>query len=150
MSKIYDERLQVLLGERAKDSGRAAVRRDELETLIPEIITRMGSSALGDVRFADVTADHLISNADAKSILLVDASQDVTITLPADVSRGLSCMAVRTGPGEVIWKAQAGAAAKTFVPGHSRIAGRWGVASFLCLSRKLGNETIWLVKGDTR
>lgn len=147
-SQIYDERLQTLLGERGKDTGDAAVRKKDLEALVLEIIKSSGTLT-GAVSIVDVTGSRAITSSDIGCVLRVTSNADVTLSLPADLKEGFSTLAVRAGAGEVIFSAQGNSALRSFVPGHSRIAARWGIATLLCLSRPVNDKALWLLSGNT-
>ncbi len=145
---VLDQRLQTLLGERGSDTGERAVRVKEVDGLVAKAINGFGDGYFKLVTVTKITSDHTVSNGDAGCVLSVNSESDVTMSLPADAKTGTSVLFVRSGPGEVVFKAVSGADIKCFIAGHTRIGARWGIVSLLCLSND-GASTIWLMSGQT-
>ncbi len=147
-SDIYDERLKTLLGERPKNPGDAAVRRKDLDARLADLQATGG--LFGAVKIVDVGGSRSLTSDDVGCVLRVTTDDDVTLTLPGDMKEGASILVVRAGGGEVVFSPRSGAAeVRSFVPGHSRIAARWGVATLLCIARPANQSALWLLSGNT-
>jgi hypothetical protein len=149
-SGIYDERLAILLGERPKNPGDAAVRKKDLDKAVQDALGGAGGGLLGAVKIVDVAASRALTSADVGCVLCVTSDDDVTLTLPGDFKRASSILVVRAGAGDVMFAPlDSSATLRSFVPGHSRIAARWGIATLFVLLRPVNGPALWLMSGNT-
>lgn len=91
----------------------------------------------------NVSTSYTLSDDDSGKLLILDHSSDITVTAPTGLSVGFNCSFLQAGEGVINFTGDSGATINNRLS-HSKTAGQYGMATFICYKSKT-----FILSGDT-
>lgn len=91
----------------------------------------------------DTSTSYTLSDDDSGKLLILDHSSNITVTAPTGLSVGFNCSFLQVGEGVINFTGASGSTINNRLS-HSKIAGQYGMATFICYKSKT-----FILSGDT-